>query len=1134
MNPRLQDASLRQRSASDPDSSAWVSANAGSGKTHVLAQRVVRLLLAGAKPSCILCLTFTKAAAANMADRVFNRLAKWTKLDDQALTADIIEIGAPRPSRPDLEAARKLFARVIETPGGLKIQTIHAFCERVLHLFPFEANVPAGFRPLDEREAALTHERAQACMFARAVEIPELAAALERVAQTAGPEGFGPLLSETARLGEALALHGSPERFAEKLAERLGLAAGEDEAAIARAMREGGGGPARWREWERALRQGSANDQRTATLLTGAAAIDDPEMSLETYLQAFLTQKDLSPRKNLATRATNDRFPEVVEALYAERERLVGLVDKRRTAQAVARSRDLYRISTAAEAAYARAKAKRGALDFDDLIDKTEALLRKSNAAWILYKLDAGVEHILVDEAQDTSRKQWSILSKLAEDFLSGASAGSSRRTFFAVGDEKQSIFSFQGAAPHLFAWMKRSFARRHAGANRRFVDVQLVHSFRSAPQVLDAVDKVFSAPEVWRGVSAGEATPPPHFAIHEQSLGVVEFWPPIFAETAPEPEGWRLPLDAERLTHPAVALAERIAGVIAQWLAPGSEERVADPHTRALRPIHAGDILILVRSRNGPLFDALTRSLRRARIATAGADRLTLALHIAVLDLCAAARAALQRDDDLSLAAVLKSPLIGLDDDDLIKLAPNRTGPLAVALAADPAYAAAHAKIELWRQRATTLGPFDFFARLLGPDGGRRALIGRLGSEAGDALDEFLARALAHERGEAPSLSGFLEEIEAADSEIKRDMEAAGEQVRVMTVHASKGLEAPIVFLPDTGGAPSGRHDPKWLRLAPPNSTTPPLFIWGGSAAADSQEMATARAVVREAAAGEHRRLLYVAMTRAAQRLVVAGFEGARARPPEAWANLIALGLIPHFREVPSWWDAGEMMLRLGEGARSEAPGAAPAPATGLAPPDWLTMPARREIIYAPLAPSRRLAGNVGAERLSRIEEGRLAHRLLQSLPELSAERRRSAAETFLARHGAMLPEARRQALVGRTMKLIEMPDAAPLFGPGSRAEVPIAALLTRADGKRAPISARIDRLAVTPGQVWIADFKSGPAVASAEHIRQLALYRAAVHPMFPDVEIRAFLLWIDSGLLQELGSDSLDEAYEHWSLDE
>jgi ATP-dependent helicase/nuclease subunit A len=1130
--PALEDASARQRRASDPASSAWVSANAGSGKTHVLAQRVIRLLLSGAEPSRVLCLTFTKAAAANMADRVFDTLAKWPKLDDARLKAAIAALGAPSPDAPDLIAARNLFARVIETPGGLKIQTLHAFAERVLHLFPFEANVPAGFRPLDERDAARLHEAAQARMFEGAARDPALAAAIERVAAAAGPDGFGPLLAETARLGEALTIHGGPDAFADKLAARLGLAANEDEASIVKDMREGGGGPARWRDWAKALRQGSANDQKIAALLIGAAAIPDPDTALETYLQAFFTQKE-EPRKSLATKATTERFPDIVDQLYNERDRLAGLIDKRRAAAAVARSRDLYRISQAAEAAYKRAKAASAALDFDDLIDKTDALFRRADAAWILYKLDSGVEHILVDEAQDTSRKQWSILSKLAEDFLSGAGAGSVRRSFFAVGDEKQSIFSFQGAAPHLFDWMRRFFARKLKDAQRPFADERLIHSFRSAPAVLDAVDKVFSMPQVWRGVSAGEALAEPHIAIRDQMPGVVELWPPIVAATTEEPSEWRLPLDAEKLTHPATALAERIAGVIAQWTSPGSPERILDPETRTPRPIRAGDVLILVRSR-GPLFEAMTRALRRARVAAAGADQLTLSHSIAVLDCCAAARAALRREDDLSLAAVMKSPLIGLDDEALMRIAPGRKATLADALAADARFAVAQARVEAWRARAERCGPFDFFAALLGPDGGRRALTGRLGPEAGDALDEFLARALAHERDAAPSLSRFIDEIEAADSKIKRDMEAAGEAVRVMTVHAAKGLETPIVVLPDTHSAPSARHDPKWLRLAPPNASTPPLYVWATPAAQDSADMAEGRARAREAAAGEHRRLLYVAMTRAAQRLVIAGYQGAREPPADAWMNLVLPGLTPHMREAPSWWSASERLLRLGEAA---AGGTAPAPSAAQAPspPSWLAGAAPAETSYAPVAPARRVAGEVGPQRLARIEEGRLAHRLLQELPDVLPERRAAAAQRFLATRAATLSPERREALVRRTIELIETPALAPLFGPGSRAEVPIAATLRRADGTPVEVAGRIDRLAAAGGKVWLADFKSGKAhSARAQYIRQLALYRAALAPLFPGVETIALLLWIEDGTFEELTPPSLDAAFTVWRRDE
>jgi len=1118
----LQRADALQRKASNPKGSAWVSANAGSGKTHVLAQRVVRLLLNGAEPSKILCLTFTKAAAANMAERVFDRLSRWTQADDGALAAEIQAMDAPA-GPADLERARKLFARVIETPGGLKIQTIHAFCERVLHLFPFEANVPAGFRPLDEREAALLREQAQARVFAGAERDELLSAAIARVAQSAGPDGFAPLLAETARLGEALTLHGAPEVYAAKLAERLGLEPGEDEAAVTLAMREGGGGPAVWKTWAKALAKGSTNDQKLAALLVGAAALDG-EDGLKVYLSAFITGS--GPRKVMATKATTERFPDLVEALYAERDRLCVLLDRRRAAQAVARSRDLCLLSRACGTAYAKAKAARSALDFDDLIGKTEALFERTDAAWVLYKLDRGVEHILVDEAQDTSRPQWKILSKLAEDFLSGDGAGARGRTFFAVGDEKQSIFSFQGAAPHLFDRMRRWFESRHRKAELGFEDVRLIHSFRSSPAVLGAVDKVFSVAEVAKGLSANDTADILHEAIKDGLPGVVEFWPPVVATPAPEPGDWALPLDAQKQTHPAHALAERIASVIAQWTAPGSPERVVDK-SGATRPIRPGDILILVRSR-GPLFEALTRALRRARIPAAGADRLTLGSHLAVLDLCAAARAALNRDDDLALAALLKSPLFGLDDEALMRLAPGRPGSLAAALVGSD-YASAREKLEAWRARAK-LGPFDFFARVLGADGGRRALIGRLGPEAGDAIDELLARALAHERSEAPSLAGFVEEIEAADSQIKRDMEAAGEEVRVMTVHASKGLEAPIVFLPDTHGAPSGRHDPKWLRLAPPHAGAAPLFVWAGKADEDCAAMAQGRGEAREAAAGEHRRLLYVAMTRAAQRLIVAGYEGAKARPPECWAHLIAAGLEPHLTQVPCWWDASQTMGRLGEAPQGEG---SPTPAAATAaspPPAWASEPAPHEVAYQLVAPSRRVAGAQTPERLARIEEGKLAHRLMQSLPDLPSERRRAAAEGFLARHGSGVAAERRAGLVERALALIEAPQLAELFGAGSRAEVPIVATLARAGGEAA-ISGRIDRLAATGEEVWIADFKTGAALVRQDYVRQLALYRAAVASMFPGLQVRAFLLWIDAGGFEELPASSLSKAYRDWA---
>ena len=1126
----------KQRRASDPGGSAWVSANAGSGKTHVLVQRVLRLLLDGAPPSRVLCLTFTKAAAANMATRVFKTLSDWTRFDDASLARAIVETGATAPDEAKLNFARKLFARTIETPGGLKIQTIHAFCERVLHLFPFEANVAAGFRVVEEREAALLMRQARASAFAYAAETPALAAAIETVARIGGPQKFDALLASTLKRRDEIAAHGGARGYAADLRARLGLAADEDEAGLGARMREGGGGPRVWRQWAAVLNTGTLTDKKIAATLICAAATSDPDLALATYWTVFFT-KDGPPRKTLANKGVADKHPRIVEALKEEQERLERLEDRLLSARAVARSQALAEVAEAVLDRYAERKNARGWLDFDDLIARVQTLLDKSDAAWVLYKLDAGIEHILVDEAQDTSRAQWDILRKLSADFLDGESARSKSRTFFAVGDEKQSIFSFQGAAPTMFDEMRREFARKHENAKKPFASVMLNLSFRSAPRILDGVDKVFAIPEVWRGVSAGEATAPAHVAFHESLPGLVEVWPTIAPRTSEDSEDWRMPLDAASRNDPPVVLAERIATAIKSWLEPSSAERVIDARTGAPRPIRAGDILILVRSR-GAFFEAMTRALRRVGVASAGADRLILRDHLAVMDLVAAGRAALDEDDDLSLAAVLKSPLVGLDDNALLELAPGRPGSLAAALSESPdtAIREAGARVSEWRRRASALTPFAFYARLLGVDGGRRALLGRLGAEAADAVDEFMARALAYEAKEAPSLTRFLAEIEAADVAIKRDMEGEGGGVRVMTAHAAKGLEAPIVFLPDTHGAPNGRHDPDWLELAPQRPGAAPLHVWAGAAGGDSEPLTEARLAARAAAAGEHRRLLYVAMTRAAERLIVCGYKGARELPADCWYNLVRLGLDPHLRQEPAPWDSTQTIGRLGEGAREEAVRPPEAARAASPPPAWLTAPAAREVGSSTLAPSRAASPSddqVDQRRRERLELGAFAHGLLQRLPEIAPEARAAAGARLLDGVARDWPRDRAERLVGNVIGVLAMPELAPLFAAGSRAEVAIHGRIARPGQGSLDVSGRIDRLAVSQDALYLADFKMGrepPSGAPRDYVKQLALYRALLAPLYPGLPIRAYLVWIEAQAARELFVEELDEALAIW----
>ncbi len=559
---------------------------------------------------------------------------------------------------------------------------------------------------------------------------------------------------------------------------------------------------------------------------------------------------------------------------------------------------------------YRAEKERRGLLDYDDLIDKTLALFGRVSAAWVLYKLDLGIDHVLIDEAQDTSPKQWDVVRALVAEFFAGEGArGDVKRTIFAVGDEKQSIFSFQGAAPRQFAEMRREFERLHVASQLGFEFREFKYSFRSGPVVLGAVDTVFRRPEAYVGLSA-DAEHTLHEAIRDQAPGLVEIWEMIAPEEKREIEGWDAPFDTTSETTPTVKLARRIANAIKDWKA--RREAVSDLQTGALRALRDGDILILVRQR-GPLFEAVIRALKVAGIAVAGADRLMLTDHIAVMDLIALADALLLEDDDLALATVLKSPLFGWDEQQLFDVAWKRKGSLRRALNAkqnEPHVADAVARLNSLSLFARSETPFAFYARVLGPEGARARILARLGHEATDALDEFLNLALDYERREAPSLQGFAAWLRASPTQIKRDMEAGRDEVRVMTVHGAKGLEAPVVILADTTTRPSGSREPRLLMLPASGDApeAPDRMVWAAARATDVPPVAEARERARNAAEDEHRRLLYVAMTRAADRLIVCGARGQNKAPEGCWYDLIHDALVPVALELSSADDDGKI----------------------------------------------------------------------------------------------------------------------------------------------------------------------------------------------------------------------------------
>jgi ATP-dependent helicase/nuclease subunit A len=1113
-----------QIDAASPEISAFVSANAGSGKTYVLAQRVINLLLRGVDPAKILCITFTKTAAANMASEVFKRLASWTALNDAELDEQIRLSTGKTPNAEERSRACRLFASALETPGGLKVQTIHAFCTRLLHQFPFEANVAARFSVLDESSTTQLLDRLTLEVLLQAATEPDsalgkaLAVAIVVAADVTFKEVIGDAIKARDAIEAWIARAGSIDQAITQLSETLRIAPGDSLEQVEQEYFSASSIPeAEWPTLIEILSQGAKSDKNNIDALNAARAASGRDR-IDHYLRIFCTT-ELSPRKNLLTRPLADRHPEWLERLLAEQKRICALLERERALNARERTRALVIIAKEVIDRYQAEKERRALLDYDDLIDRTLGLFRNVSAAWVLYKLDLGIDHILIDEAQDTSPKQWDIIRTIAAEFMPGGSRPDIRRTLFAVGDEKQSIFSFQGAAPEAFDVMRRLFARQFTGPDLGWKFLRFHHSFRSGAAVLGSVDQVFSAREIYESITADPAGIPRHESLPDAAPGLVEVWPLVEPAEKKEIEGWDAPFDTESEKSPRVVLAQKIARHVKLWCTNG---------------LAARDVLVLVRQR-GPLFEAIIRALKNEGVPVAGADRLVLTEHIAVMDLMALADCLLLPDDDLALASALKSPLFGLTEEQLFELAWNRKGSLRASLrahATDMLFGAVNAELDRLAEAARGLSPFAFFADVLGPRQGRKKFLARLGPEADDALDEFLNLALDYEARETASLQGCLAWLRAARAEVKRDMEMARDEVRVMTVHGAKGLEANTVVLADTTTEPKGAHPPKLLALSDAS------IVWAKRKQDDTGTMEESRAAAERAAINEYRRLLYVAMTRAAERLVVCGSKGPTKIPDGCWYQLVDGALRGDCVSEPAEVGGGEV-LRYRKGATPEAAPAKrqAAPAAKPSLPPWLTRdaptdePALRSITPSSAGEERAARPFAVAGIKAALLRGSLTHRLMQSLPDIPAEHRAKTAQDYLARSGRELTAEVRKAISDEVMRVLGNPRFRELFASGSRAEVSIVGKV-QIGGEVFPLSGQVDRLAVTRDAVLIGDFKTNrPAPRRIEdvppsYVRQLALYRAVLAKLYPDRPVRAALIWTEVPDLMELSAKVLDDA--------
>ncbi len=1116
------DATRAQVLAADPDFSTWLAANAGSGKTRVLTDRVARLLMAGTAPQRILCLTYTKAAASEMQNRLFRRLGRWAMRAEDKLRDELAELGVEGAITPEvLSSARRLFARAIETPGGLKIQTIHAFCAGLLRRFPLEARVSPDFHELDERSALLLRQEV----------VEEMADGDDPVAVAAlaglhPGEDMAAVLGEICRNSDAFS---APVADAD-LSRCFDLAPGFDEQALLSGVFLGG---------EDALIAGllpllatsGPKDQgagRTLAnvrpTLAGLALLEDVLLYSAAAKCAFAAKLGAFPTKALAGGAAAPFVP-ALEALMlrVEAARPLRLALGART-----KTRALHRFAGAFLPRYQARKAMGGLLDFDDLIGKAAALLSdRSVAAWVLYRLDGGIDHILVDEAQDTSPGQWRVIERLAEEFTAGEGARGAGRRIFVVGDKKQSIYSFQGADLVTFDAMRAEFEQRHRGARAPFQALDLRHSFRSSRAILDVVDKTFGD-EVNRGLGG----PTQHQAFRADMPGRVDLWPAVPKTPEPAAEPWDNPVDQLADSHETVLLARQIAAEIAGMIARGTVIKTRDGQ----RALHEGDVLILVRRRRA-LFQEIIRACKAAGLRVAGADRLKLADELAVKDILALLSFLALPEDDLSLAAVLRSPLFGWSEAALYDLAHGR-GPKAYlwqALRAEEGrFSATMAVLDDLRGQADFLRPYELIDRLLTRFDGRRKLLARLGTEAEEAIDALLAEALAYEQASVPSLTGFLVWMQSGDVEVKRQTDSAARAIRVMTVHGAKGLEAPVVILPDAA---------KWAERdrGAIARTGDGVALWRVTAD-QSPPVLTAAAERRRAAAREERmRLLYVAMTRAESWLIVCA-AGDVGSGDESWHSLVAAGLeragaidviSPTHRATPG-------LIRRHQYGQWPDPLAAVAEAAGAWPdlPAWATgAPVAAATPDKPLSPSdlggaKALPGEAGLDEAAARRQGTWLHLMLQHLPGLP---RRDWPEVA-ARLAEGVDSAETDTVFAEARAVIDAPDLGPLFQPGALVEVELAAHVPELGGRM--VQGTVDRLVILPDRILAVDFKSNRQVPDRPEdvpegiLRQLGAYAAMLGQIYPDRKVDVAVVWTRTAQLMVIPPNIVRAAMQKATL--
>ncbi len=1174
------DPNVKQRQASNPLDTVWVGASAGTGKTKILTDRVLRLMLpkigmgieTATSPEKILCITFTKAAAAEMALRINSTLSEWAVISDEELSKKLKDLTGYEADEQMKNVARRLFAHVVDTAGGMKIMTIHSFCQSVLRRFPIEAKLSPHFEVMDERTAQDYLTRCQSDMIHTLKETTdkELSQAFEHLTYLLNADQMEGLLQELtknrSRLSYLLNYEGGYDAVVQKIYTQLDCSREQtSEELIKQVINNNKFNSVELQQACDALSCGSKTDVKTNDIMHDFLACTDINKKIALfakYKYAFLTKGDHSIRKKLATQQAQKHMPNILDVLARQAETVLDLHSKIQSLNVAKVTSEVLKIGSYILELYTKYKQQYALLDYDDLIFYTRDLLKEhSSAAWVLYKLDGGIDHVLVDEAQDTNPEQWQVISSLTEEFFSGHGSDDNLeklRTLFVVGDEKQSIFSFNNADPVEFSRMQHHFANRVTSSQNEWKKIDLDVSFRSTPEILSFVDKVFEPDDTRSGVVVENETSILHYPFRKGQSGMVELWPVI---AVPEQDieqqelGWLLPTKIRQTESSGIILANKIADTIDNWIK-NNELLIAKN-----RPIEPRDIMILVRTRN-VFVTQCVRALKTRNIPVAGVDRMVLNKQLAIMDFITVAKFCLLPDDDLNLATLLKTPLIGLDENDLFALCYDRKGTVWESVQQHERYKNIAEYLTKCIKKSSSLSPYSFFAELLNQScpnsiiSGREAVLSRLGYDAIDPLEELLNSCFQYTQQNTASLQGFLQWFTQGKTQVKREQEQNDtNQVRIMTVHGSKGLQAPVVFMPDTTSHPKDNKAMQDKLLWEKQSDNNYYPLWSPRKDMDNLHYTKRKNNASRREDEEYKRLLYVAITRAEDRLYICGYKKKVDTKiyDKSWYSILHKAMLPMAEEIEFNVD--------GVSLQSDEENNLPPPALRLQfsnneiiaeqqtekhiaktrhgninpIPDWCYSLAPNDPTPAkPLVPSKPTNAEPATrspleqkDNEQRFQRGLLIHKLLEVIPTIhNKEQRTNAIKKFLARKVHKLTISEQENIHNEVMSVLEHEVFAPIFGKGSEAEVPFHGRLEQDNDKQSffAVSGVIDRLLVTETDVYIIDYKTNRPPPTKEenipeiYLKQMEMYKITLKSIYPDRSIHAALLWTDGPFLMPL----------------